>query len=172
MKERIAAILRRIQDDTHEAVEQSQAEGGINPGITGFAEAGESGFALRTRWSDFGHQTRLDFESPGGELIWLRLTHLFGFLDFENRTTAGHLLGLLAQNVEASAFLAVATVNDIPYVTLNTHGTYFSRWSDEEIAAALSDQMQRLHWTMLLGLQSYVTELGVIQVSPPQAQGE
>jgi hypothetical protein len=172
MKERISAVLRLIQKNTHEAVEQSQTDGGINPGINGFAEMGEGVFVLRTRWSDFGHQTRLDFESPGGELIWLRLTHTFGFLDFENRTNAGHVAQLFAQNATASAFLAIAVLEGTPYVTLNTHGSYFLRWSDEEIAASLSDQLQRLHWTLLLNLQSYVTELGVVQVSPPQTQGE
>jgi hypothetical protein len=170
MKERISAVLRLIQEKTHEAVEKSQTEGGINPGINGFAESGEGAFVLRTRYSDFGHQTRLDFESPGGDLVWLRLTHIFGFLDFENRTNAGHVAQLLAQNADASAFLAIAVLDGIPYVTLNTHGTYFSRWSDEEIAASLSDQLERIHYALLFNLQ--FTEFGVVPVPQSQAQGE
>ena len=112
--------------------ENSKAEGGVSPGITNFAETGEDGFLLETGFSHWGHQTRLVYEeSAGGEFIWIRLTHRCGFLDFREGVDVIKLFGLLGENSETAAYFAAKVDDGVPYVTLNNHGTYLAKWSNE-----------------------------------------
>ena len=167
MKDRMTTILNLMTASSHAAVEKAKAEGGIAPGITGFAESGDDAFFLHTRFSDFGHRTRLTFESSAGnDLIWIRLTHLFGYLDFSEGADPNQLVGLLRENAEAAAYLAIGVIDKVPYVTLNNHGSYLATWSDEDIAKALLDQLSRIIINLLFGLQFLVGELGVNQVRP------
>jgi len=163
MKERMATILGMIKANTQATVEKARAEGRIHPGITNFAETEDDGYVLETVFSSWGHKTRLAYEmSAGGEFVWIRLTHLFGVIDMREGVDVKKLFGLLCENSESAAYLAAAIVDELPYVSLNNHGSYLAKWSNEDIAQVLLDQLSRIILGLLFSSTKLMNELGII----------
>jgi hypothetical protein len=163
MKDRMATILGMVKANSQAAVETAKAEGGVRPGISNFAETGDDGFVLETVFSHWGHQTRLVYEvSAGGEFIWIRLTHLFGVIDMREGADVNKIFGLLCENSESAAYLAAAIIDELPYVSLNNHGSYLAKWSNEDIAQVLLDQLSRIIMGLLFSSPKLINELGII----------
>jgi hypothetical protein len=112
--------------------------------------------------------TQLKFEtSAGGALIWITIMHMFGYLDLEGGIDAGQLFGLLTENGEASSYIGVRVANNnVPYVSMNSFGSYLAKWTDEDIAEALSDQLSRVIMALLFGYPQFVKNYGVREVRP------
>jgi hypothetical protein len=133
MKQRVESILRYM------------TELPSSTSLKGFAENQDGSFALQTELSSFGHQTQLKYEATGdNHMFRIEIVHTFGYLDKDvaPNTAANQLLRMLAHNTGSfsttTAFMGVVSLNNRLEATLNSFHHFLSKWSDEEIAEALS----------------------------------
>jgi hypothetical protein len=112
-------------------------------GLKDFREEDATSFEIKTPYAEQGHRTCLKYE-PNNDCTAVRieLTHFFGRLDFGDGIDATQLLKLLSMNVpsfqNSSAYLGASSVDDTFLVSLNSSLIFLTKWSDEDIADALS----------------------------------
>lgn len=106
---------------------------------------GKYQFELITAYSKYGHQTLLRYEATGDlEFVRIEIKHRFGYLDIdgEPNAVANQLLGLLRRNIGAfngtTAFLGVEFEDGKFYATLGSFHHFVTKWSDKDIANALT----------------------------------
>ncbi len=127
------------------------------PIISDFQEEDASSFKLKTQHAEYDHQTWLKYELSNDK-IRMEITHLFGYLDFENGVDPNQLLQILSMNIpsfqNSSAYIGVRNMDGTFFVSLNISPVFLSKWSDEDIAEALFTQLFDL-------------TMGLIFVPPP-----
>ena len=116
-------------------------------GLKDFREEDDSSFEIKTQYAEYDHRTWLKYElNNDGSAVRMELTHLFGYLDFEKGTDLNQILQLLSMNIpsfqNSSAYLGTREHEDgTIFVSLNATLIYLTRWSDEDIAEALSTNL-------------------------------
>lgn len=112
-------------------------------GLKDFCEEDATLFEIKTPYAEHGHRTWLKYEpNNDGSAVRMELTHLFGRLDFDKGIDPTQLLRLLSTNVpsfrNSSAYLGTQSVDGTFFVSLNATLIFLAKWSDEDIADALS----------------------------------
>ena len=151
IRNRMFNILRILKEDTTDWVSHFREEDNIS-------------FELKTPYSQFDHRTWLEYEtSPDGELIRMRLTHLFGTFGIrEDQTpdqileTTNHLFNLLKENVPqfrgSSAYLGLQFKEGYYFVSLNAAPMFLAKWADADIAEVLNMQVFDLIMSLVVTL--------------------
>jgi hypothetical protein len=124
-------------------------------GISSYKDAGEDTFELETAYTPYGHRTWLRYE-PNNSMDMLRVEvrHVFGYIDVrvDPTTAASQLLTMLGRNAGSfqttTAYLGIELVDGKYYALLNSFQHFVAKWSDEDIAEALS----LLFFDMMAGL--------------------
>jgi len=96
-----------------------------------------------------GHRTWLKYEPNNDDnAVHIALTHLFGRLDFDKGIDPTQVLSLLSMNVpsfrNSSAYLGIQSIDGTFFVSLNATLIFLTKWSDEDIADALSIHLSDL----------------------------
>lgn len=112
-------------------------------GLKDFREEDATSFEIKTPYAEHGHRTWLRYEpNNDGSAVRMELTHLFGRLDLDKGIDPTQLLRLLSMNVpsfrNSSAYLGTQSVDGTFFVSLNATLIFLAKWSDEDIADALS----------------------------------
>jgi hypothetical protein len=134
--------------------------------LTDFLEEDASSFELKTEYSKYDHRTWLKYEpTSDGEIVRMELTHLFGSLDFgRSAPDPGHLLRLLSMNIPSfqgsGAYLGVRRSNDTFFVSLNSNPIFLTRWSDEDIAEALTTHLFDLTMALIFEPPAPIKQFG------------
>jgi len=151
-------VVDKITETTDEAVVPSRQRVGLQARIFGiltrlkeqnlaglkdFREEDATLFEIKTPYAESGHRTWLKYESNNdGSAIRMELTHVFGRLNFDQGIEATPLLRLLSMNVpsfrNSSAYIGAKSIDGTSFVSLNATLIFLTKWSDEDIADALS----------------------------------
>ena len=112
-------------------------------GLKDFREEDATSFEIKTAYAGDDHRTWLKYElNNDGSAVRMELTHLFGYLDFEPGVGPRDLLELMSMNLpsfqNSSAYLGTRQHEGTVFVSLNSTIIYLTKWSDEDIADALS----------------------------------
>ena len=111
--------------------------------ITQFAEDGENTFEVVTKYSVFDMMTWLKFEITG-DVMRMRFTHLMATLDIDEGVDPEDLVKVLMSNRYSyrwtSGYFSVNYLGGFYYVYLENSHFYLLKWSDEDIADAISLQ--------------------------------
>jgi hypothetical protein len=111
--------------------------------ISRFAEDGESKFEVFTEYSVFDMMTWLKFEITG-DVMRVRFTHLLGTLDVDDGVNPQDLIKVLMANRYSynwtSGYFSVNLLEKFFYVYLENTHFYLLKWTDEDIADAMSLQ--------------------------------
>jgi hypothetical protein len=112
-------------------------------GLKDFREEDATLFEITTPYAEHGHRTWLKYEpNNDGSAVRMELTHLFGRMDFDKGVEPAQLLGLLSMNVpsfrNSSAYIGANSIDGSFFVSLNATLIFLTKWSDEDIADALS----------------------------------
>lgn len=112
-------------------------------GLKDFLEDDANSFEIKTPYAEYGHRTWLTYErNNDGSAVRIELAHIFGSLDFDKGVNPNHLLRLLSTNIpsfqNSSAYIGVKDMDGTHFVSLNSTLIFLTKWSDEDIADALS----------------------------------
>lgn len=102
-------------------------------------------FDIETVYSNYGHQTWLEFRVTG-EMIRVIITHVFGTLHTDHRGSLSNLVDVLKANQKAgyhaaASYIAVMDIEDTLFVSLQGYSRFLAKWNDEDIALAISIQL-------------------------------
>jgi len=157
-------VLDNITETTDEAVVPSKQRVGLQArifriltllkeqnlvGLKDFREEDATLFEITTPYAEHGHRTWLKYgPNNDGSAVRMELTHLFGRMDFDKGIDPSQLLCLLSMNVpsfrNSSAYLGTQNVDGTVFVSLNAILIFLTKWSDEDIADALSIHLSDL----------------------------
>lgn len=112
-------------------------------GLKDFREEDATSFEIKTSYAEYDHRTWLTYElNNDGSAVRMELTHIFGRLDFDNGVNPKDLLRLLSMNISSfqnsSAYIGAKDMDGTFFVSLNSSLIFLTKWSDEDIADALS----------------------------------
>jgi hypothetical protein len=140
-------------------------------GLKHFREEDDSSFEIKTPYAERGHQTFLKYETKDdGNAIRMELTHVFGRLDFDEGINPAQLLHLLSMNVpsfrNSSAYVGARSIDGSFFVSLNATLVFLTKWSNEDIAAALAIHLCDLvQMGFLLEMPPPIEQFGVGQTN-------
>lgn len=121
--------------------------------VTGFKAEDDGSFELITPYSEHDHRTWLVYEPTGdGEIIRVRIQHLFGFLEMKDAysheeliVSTNQLYDLLKENNPqyrgSSAHLGLSFRDGNYFVFLLATPIFLAKWADAEIADVLEMQV-------------------------------
>lgn len=112
-------------------------------GLKDFREEDANSFEIKTSYAEYGHRTWLTYEpNNDGSAVRMELAHILGIMDFDKGVNPNHLLRLLSMNIpsfqNSSAYIGVKDMDGTYFVSLNSTLIFLTKWSDEDIADALS----------------------------------
>lgn len=140
MRDRIFRILNILKDTETDWVSD-------------FKEEDNRSFELITPYSEHEHRTWLEYEpTQDGEIVRMRLTHLFGYLNLEDSSDSNELIVLSNQLFDllkennpqyrgSSAYLGLAYRDGYYFVSLHAAPIFLTKWDDDEIAEVLNMQV-------------------------------
>jgi hypothetical protein len=134
-------------------------------GLKDFREEDDSSFEIKTPYAEYNHRTWLKYESNNDDsAVRMELTHLFGYLDVEKGIDNFKLLRLLSMNVpsfqNSSAYIGAKDMDGTVFVALHATPIFLTKWSDEDIADALSIYLFDLATGLMVVPPSPITQFG------------
>jgi len=164
MKDRIATILSLVTSQTKWGVDSARPKKSVFPGIGGFTDAGEDAFILQTNYSDYGQQTRLEFEE--GYVFFIRLIHFFGIFHPQQLPSSQQLIDLLIRNGKSDSHVGAKLIDGTYYATLHSTGYYHEEETDENLAELFQTQLNRVIMDLIIDLPKMIRQLGVHPFQP------